>query len=599
MNSYQKEVAMASLKDEAKILSELEKTYKEARKRIKDHVKDLTSREAFATESELRSIIYQKKYQNALDSQLKTILDDLKNNNYSSVNDYLEGSYRNGFMGSMYSLNKQGIPLILPINQSKVIKAITQDTKLSTSFYKKLGINMKSMKTAVRQEISRGISSGMSFGDIARNIDNRMDVGLFNTQRIARTEGHRVNMEAKFDCMKEAEKNGAEILKQWDSTLDNRTRPDHMKLDGQIRKLEDPFEVAGADGKVHKAMYPSQFNEPSEDINCRCVVLEIGKWEINDDNHKSSKYEDTKGIVSIDNIPPFKEYCEKYNENLIKVSSSQEYLTDYRLDYSSGIPKSLGKEVYDEIYDSVNSCSNSTVKDMWIRYESDIKIGELTTSVNSRFVPDKGYIVLNTNQLSESSINNKNQVIFHESAHMIDFLSCKKKGKPTSYLWNNGEFVDTIKKEVGGIVNKRDKELKIQWNLFGNNIRWLNSNGIISDETMEFLEKFPSLKNQYVPKYDKKYAYRSIQKELKNALSEKDRSRLSDILEGATKGKIRLGTGHGLDYWSGSDGDMHLATETFANITDSMFANQKSLDIIQMYLPKTYNAYIRMIKDSI
>ena len=46
-----------------------------------------------------------------------------------------------------------------------------------------------------------------------------------------------------MDAAKKVKDKGANIVKQWDATLDSRTRPHHTMLDGQIRELDEPFEV--------------------------------------------------------------------------------------------------------------------------------------------------------------------------------------------------------------------------------------------------------------------------------------------------------------------------------------------------------------------
>ena len=55
--------------------------------------------------------------------------------------------------------------------------------------------------------------------------------------------------------------------------MDGRTRPTHRRLHGQIKEIEEPFEI---DGKT--AMYPGEFGDPSEDCNCRCKMQERSKW---------------------------------------------------------------------------------------------------------------------------------------------------------------------------------------------------------------------------------------------------------------------------------------------------------------------------------
>ena len=153
----------------------------------------------------------------------------------------------------------------------------------------------------------------MSYSDIARNIDNRMNSGLKKSYRIARTEGHRINQEASFDAMNKAKDNGAEIVKQWDSTLDGRTRPHHSQLNGQIRELDEPFEVDGL-----TAMHPSAFGKASEDINCRCVVLEIAKWELDEDD-TYTKFDNGVIVKDLSNCKNYEEFRKKYNIEVKKV----------------------------------------------------------------------------------------------------------------------------------------------------------------------------------------------------------------------------------------------------------------------------------------
>ena len=59
------------------------------------------------------------------------------------------------------------------------------------------------------------------------------------------------------------------------TTLDKKTRKAHRLVDGQIRELDEPFEING-----HKAMYTSNSGSPSLDINCRCAILQRTKWTL-------------------------------------------------------------------------------------------------------------------------------------------------------------------------------------------------------------------------------------------------------------------------------------------------------------------------------
>jgi hypothetical protein len=115
----------------------------------------------------------------------------------------------------------------------------------------------------------------MTYKDIARNIKNVSGVSMGRAKTIARTEGHRIQETSRSDAQHRAKNIGADVVKQWDSALDGKTRDTHRKLDGQIREIDDPFEV---DGK--KAMYPGEFGDPAEDCNCRCRSNTRARWAL-------------------------------------------------------------------------------------------------------------------------------------------------------------------------------------------------------------------------------------------------------------------------------------------------------------------------------
>ena len=76
------------------------------------------------------------------------------------------------------------------------------------------------------------------------------------------------------------------------------------------------------------------------------------------------------------------------------------------------------------------------------------------------------------------------------------------------------------------------------------------------------------------------------------------RADLSDILEGASRGKIRCGVGHGASYWTkrSSGGlDWGLGTEAFAEMTSASMACPESLEAIQTYLPRSWALYQEML----
>ena len=278
MNKVEKQVIKFQLDKEQAALDDLERQYKKALKDIDEKIKLLQSDEL------TQSRIYQIQYQKALRGQVEGILDKLQGDEYATIQQYLHDSYQDGFIGTMYSLHGQGIPLIMPLNQDAAVKAVITDSQIQEGLYNHLGVNIKQLKQAIRQEITRGLASNMSYADIARNIANRSKAPLSRAKTIVRTEGHRIQQASANDAREAAKAEGCDVVKQWDGTLDGDTRPTHRRLDGQIRETDKPFEM---DGK--KAMYPGDFGKAEEDCNCRCVALTRAKWALDDDETKVQK----------------------------------------------------------------------------------------------------------------------------------------------------------------------------------------------------------------------------------------------------------------------------------------------------------------------
>ena len=211
----------------------------------------------------------------------------------------------------MYDLHGQGIPLMLPLNQEQVLNALTTDSKLSKPLSERLSEDIKTLKRKVSSEISRGIANNFSYTEIAKNLRGVSNVGMNNAYRIARTEGHRIQNQSSMDAANKAKQNGADVVKQWDATMDSRTRPHHRQLDGQIRELDKPFEIAG-----RKAMYPSGFGIAAEDILCRCVLLQRAKRALDDDELQTLK--ERAEFYGINKTKDFDEFKQKYLETIVK-----------------------------------------------------------------------------------------------------------------------------------------------------------------------------------------------------------------------------------------------------------------------------------------
>ena len=362
MNKKQKEIQQLFLKQEKEVLKKIEANYKDALDEINSRIELLMARK----DADMAHVIYQVQYQRALADQVAAILEQFRSNEFETVSEYLANAYEDGFIGTMYDLQGQGIPLISPISQEQVVAAIQHETKLSESLYMALGKDTKDLSKKIAGEISRGISSGAMYSEIARNIASLSRIPKNNAMRIARTEAHRIQIKATADAQWKAKENGADVVKQWDAALDKKTRKSHMELDGQIRELDEEFDVNG-----HKAMFPGGFGRPEEDINCRCALLQRARWNLGSDYTKWSEDAPIEiaddGTSQLAYIPAknykdfkaqYKKASERVRRNVQKIKSTLEkgdksskiYVDNKIVSYLE-MPETLGSTTHKEKYD--------------------------------------------------------------------------------------------------------------------------------------------------------------------------------------------------------------------------------------------------------
>ncbi len=315
MRRHDKEIQLSFFDNEEAVIKELKKVYKRASDDCAKKISDLSAR----TDMEnLQTIIYQKQYQQALKAQIDSILDMMQAEEFTLIADYLTKCYEDGFVSVMYSLQQQGIPLTFPINQDAVVRAVETDSKLSTKLYNRLGEDVDELKKSIRSELSRGIANGSSYNEMAKQIAMGMNSpfkkAINSAIRITRTEGHRIQIESAMDSCYAAKDAGADIVKQWDSTLDKRTRPSHQKVDGEIRELDEKFS--------NGLEYPGDpKGRASEVVNCRCALLQRAKWALTESELDTLK--ERAKFFGIDKAENFEDFKKKYVEKTVQIQREE------------------------------------------------------------------------------------------------------------------------------------------------------------------------------------------------------------------------------------------------------------------------------------
>ena len=588
MKQWQKEIKQAQLDREKQVYKELESTYRQALDDVNKKAKDLQDQISKLVaddpdnESLLRSKVYQLKYQ----EQIKAQLDDAMNrlNDAGSIESYMEDMYKEGYASNIYALQKQGVPIIAPINHDKMLTALTYNTNnipLSTRLYK----NVEKTKKQVMSEITRGIASGMSNQDVARNIKNRMGVSYRKARQLAQNEGHRVNTQAVMDSMHDAKDRGADIVKQWDCTYDKKTRPVHARLDQKWTEIDDYFDYGG--GKVFA---PKQFGVASLDINCRCALLSVPRWDVDSDTPKH-----------MDNITGELIEAKNYDDWKNKYYNVSEKYKDVNVDSydirgnTTKLKSSMSEDDYESYIGMLESNDNADIKRIYSTYADGINDVAYSDRIWSCYDPSANKIYFDYDSGLRYEEIHKYATIAHEYGHYFD---AKIKANVTF------KEVDALNGAIGR--NYFDKKVSS------------------SDQFLEALRK------------DRRHLRSIYSKDVENELRNHDGSHgVQDAIDGLFSG-ISIKWGHGEKYWNRKWGSLKItlgghtladyrktvqkvykelgfdasnqaktknivrqyetASETWAHIMSAQVCGDKELEFVKKYLPNSYQAMLDILK---
>lgn len=315
MNSRQKLVQKQFLNNEKAVIKRLKQIYSKSQADIAEKVKKLSfsigklkqeydwmepdDPERAKVKSMIQAKIYQKQYQEQLHKQVEGILNQMETSQFATISEYLDVCYTDGFIGTIFDAHGQGVPFLAPIDQTAMVDAVQLESKISKGLYTRLGEDVALLKGKIVAEVSRGVATGMTYKQVAKQLENQSRIGYNRAIRIARTEGHRIQTTATMHYMETAKEKGADVVKQWDATLDARTRDSHARVDQEIRELDKSFS--------NGLMYPGDPNgKAAEVINCRCALLQRARWALGDGFTKVNGF--TKQLATFDSPQQYDEF---------------------------------------------------------------------------------------------------------------------------------------------------------------------------------------------------------------------------------------------------------------------------------------------------
>ncbi len=238
----------------------------------------------------IQAKVFRRQFQEKLRVQIEESMRSLPLTVAGVIEQGIKESFGQALIGSNYALQRQGVPLVALADAQMAHSIIMEESRLSAGIYETLEGGIPKLADQIkRATIQTLITKGTSVSMAKRIQEYMPDKSYWQAQRIAKTEMGRVSSATALEVQRRAKSAGADVVKQWCSTLDANTRRSHTELDGQLRELEEPFTLGGAE-----AMAPHHFGIAEFDINCRCTILQRARWAL-DDEETERIARDTEG----------------------------------------------------------------------------------------------------------------------------------------------------------------------------------------------------------------------------------------------------------------------------------------------------------------
>lgn len=270
MSKYQKEIESLLNKSESNINQELQALYKELANEMTKEIIELNDQ---IEKDDNFSKKLQKERLESIRSQLYAKANQLEENQRKIMYDFLKRNASTSYNELFYEFEmSEEIPLSFALLTDKQIATIINTPVAGRKLSTRLKGNSSKMKKNLNRVLTRGFSKGWSTQKMAAQIAEIGGANYRRAMNIARTESGRVTSVTRQQSQQHAKDLGIKAEKKWVSTLDGDTRNTHRQLDGQIRDIDDYFEIAGM-----KTLQPHMFGIASEDCNCRCRTINVIK----------------------------------------------------------------------------------------------------------------------------------------------------------------------------------------------------------------------------------------------------------------------------------------------------------------------------------
>ena len=525
--------------------------------------------------------------------QLDKSTKELKQGLKTEINGHLENTGKIAYNELFYEYESKNTAINFTILKSEELKTIIETPVANYKLSERLNDGVaERLKSNIKSELTRVFLLGYSYKQTAARL---AELGYSSYRRalnITRTEAGRVQAIARQKSQMEAMKLGVEFEKEWISTLDNRTRSDHAKLDGQRVKPDEDFEVSGL-----KAKQPHMFGVAAEDCNCRCRTVsrlkndksallrrdnetgKVGRWENYHDWASSKGFEVPKRLpkMQIDN----------YRKGAIRAIEK------------TNMSSAVGLANYNQFLDKFDTIKDENMLKMYSQLGNKLEFQSLK---RKRAFARRSSVQLNQDCFDgiktkdgQAYIKNPLSTVFHENGHAFDYLGFDKLtkgervviGQQKSRLSGKTYTVDIYGTHASSLPQYNLKETL-------QNDFWRYING-----DLRIIKK-----GERVPAAERAEIRRKNQENIKEFVKEVEKlgkkvpdviPPLSDMFEATGYHyDYPFGWGHGKKYWKRPGS---AETEFFAEISELLATSPEAYNEIKRMLPNAVEVYHRIVED--
>jgi hypothetical protein len=212
-----------------------------------------------------------------MEKQIAGILNRMNSEINGGTEKLIKETFAKSYYGAGWGYESAtGMDLRFGLLNEKTIEASMINPYDRIKWQERMDLGAHNLNKGIRQKVFDGLIRGDGYRKTAIEVKDTMGKYFSNNiLRIVRTESQRAhnwgNLTSYNQAKEYGEEAGLKMTRVWLSTLDSRTRQDHIDMDGREEEKTKEGGWILPDGTWTEA--PTMSGVASQDINCRCTTV--------------------------------------------------------------------------------------------------------------------------------------------------------------------------------------------------------------------------------------------------------------------------------------------------------------------------------------